>query len=759
MRIKLIAAVVASLFASGSAWGADDAFIWSGSIGVGARGANVDGENRNGAYGTSATTSAPFSGPKDEAKANEYRDLRNSAIGVIDVNGSSSNYYFRAFGENFGLDDQYINLRGGGWQVFKAQVFQDRIPHNLSWNALTPLNNPGGTLQTATGTYPPFQNPATWNSFDYGIQRNTTGGKIEFSNKTPWFIRAAYNEVETTGTRPGSAQLGTGSGNGLIEFGVPTDQKTKNTTIEAGYSTKQWGIKLGYLNSKFENSIDQMQWTNFYMRNALDTTLLTPGNELERWSLNGSWRDLPYDTAIVARITQSKLTNSVDVTAGGLKPVSNVAPPTGVGTLITTPSSSTFDGEHKTTSAAISLTSTPIKGLDGRLYYNYYDKDNNSTPISYAGGTLGSACATPPANSATCFAIGAEPAGELFGYRKNEYGLDLGWRFAPKQKLSGGYNYLKVDRDFEVAEETRDQKLWVEYKNSMVENLTGRVKYQYIERRSDINHSFTDSGTANPTQVQYYFSAYDVANYDQNHVRLELGWTPMPLLDISFGGTWRGTDYKDLYYGRTKDERTDLDITIGYGDPGKFRITAFGNWGEVKFDQAYRVVASATQPGGPGSPLPGGPQTQYTFDWGTKNTQDYYLLALQGDWVVNDRLLVTGSYSYQDTGGGVDFWSGNYAGTGGYNGGPLVNYVTDNTTTQRLNIKGEYKVNKNWSATLGYAYEQYDYADDQMRGYQGYYGYYQNLGGTNNVWMSGAFANPSYTNNIVYLFATYKFNY
>jgi len=231
------------------------------------------------------------------------------------------------------------------------------------------------------------------------------------------------------------------------------------------------------------------------------------------------------------------------------------------------------------------------------------------------------------------------------------------------------------------------------------------------------------------------------------------------MLDIGVGGTWRKTDYKDLYYGRTDDERTDIDFTIAYGDPGKVRITAFGNWGEVKFDQAYRVVASGTQPGAPGSPLPGGTQTQYTFDWGTKNTQDNWLLALQVDWAVNDRLAVTGSYSYQDTGGGVDFSSGSFAGTGGFNGGPLVNYVTDNTKTQRLNLKADYKINKNWTATAGYAYEKYEYNDDQMRGYQGFYGYYQNLGGTGNSWLSGAFANPSYTANVFYVIGTYKFNY
>jgi len=68
---------------------------------------------------------------------------------------------------------------------------------------------------------------------------------------------------------------------------------------------------------------------------------------------------------------------------------------------------------------------------------------------------------------------------------------------------------------------------------------------------------------------------------------------------------------------------------------------------------------------------------------------------------------------------------------------------------------------------LDYIYDRYKtddwtwsnwmYADDQMRGYRSYYPYYQNLGGTNNSWFSGAFANPSYKMEVVYLMATYKF--
>ena len=772
MRTKLIAIAVASLFANGSAWGADDNFIWNGSIELGGRGVNSDGVQRNGAYGSfPSATVTPFAGPKDGAKAQEYQDVDNGVIGVIDMRGSNRDYYLKFFGENFGRDDQFIDARGGGYGVFKAQVYSDRMPHNFSFNALSPLANPTSTLQTGPGgAYPQAQNPAAWNLFDYGIQRNTTGGNIEVSAKSPFFVRADYNEVVTTGTRPGGAQLGTGSGNGMIELGVPVEYKTKNATIEAGYTAKTWNVKLGYLDSRFSNGIGSFQWTNFYMNSALDTSLLPQDNELQKWSLNFSARELPLDSTLVVRVTQSKLTDSFAVAGGGLKPTGNQSPPTGVGILVTTPDPGTFDGEHKTTSVAVALASMPMKGLDTRLYYNYYDKENNSTPIEYAGGGLGTAAATcpgvPPSNTATRFCIAANES-EQFAYKKNEVGLDLTYRIDKQQKLVGGYNYLKVDRNLDIAEETTNNRFWIEYRNRMVESLDGRLKYQYLQRRSDIDHLHTASGPAVPGTVPYYYSQYDFSNFDQNMVKLTVDWSPAPMLDIGIGARYAKTDYKDLqYYGRSEDTRQNYDLTIAYGDPDNFRIMGIGNWGAVKFDQGYRNVGSATAtPPNNLGPLPTDPTNSANFNWGTRNTQDNWMVAVQADWVATEQLSVTARASWLNTSGGVDFTSDNTQAAGGFNGGPLVNYVTDNTKTQRFLIKADYKINKNWMATIGYAYENYEYTDDQMRSYQSYYPYYQYLPGatptpptTNNSWLTGAFANPGYTNNIFYLTATYKFN-
>ncbi len=163
MRMKLIAAVVAGLFTSGSAIAQDyfGGFVWQGSATVGGRGTNTDGGTRNGAVATSSATLVPYQGPEDVAKAQEYQDTQSGVIGFIDMIGGSRGYYLRGFGENFGRDDQYINVVGGGYNSWKAQIYSDNLPHNLSFNALTPLQNSGTAFMPNPGTppYPPARNP------------------------------------------------------------------------------------------------------------------------------------------------------------------------------------------------------------------------------------------------------------------------------------------------------------------------------------------------------------------------------------------------------------------------------------------------------------------------------------------------------------------------------------------------------------------------------------------------------------------------
>ena len=741
MQLRHTPVVAALLVMSGAALAQEENKGWtfSGSLGGGIRATDIEGGRRNGASTPTAAiaTPAPNAVPvpfdsRDAAKASEYRDLEDGFIGYADIQASSFRNYVRFFGENFGKEDQLLRLQGGQYGRTKFEIYEDKMPHNLSWNALTPMTGTGGSTLGGTGNI----NASTWNGFDYALKRENRGFKSEFTPGRNWYVKMDLNEVNMTGIRPGSGRLGTSSSFGLEEFGYPTDYRTHNIIIDGGYSTKTASFGLSYTVSEFKNFNPAVTWPNFYQLNNADTTYLPPNNLLQKWGLNGTLRSLPMNSTLAARATYTKLTDQFNVAELGLLPQGATNPVVATAYERTAASSSTFNGDHKTKTLSLSLFTPWSRSTDTRIYFDYYDKENNSTAISYGAATGGT------------FAIAAVAAPELFAYKKTDFGIDGAWRVTPGNKFSGGLQALTTDRDRGDSQKTEDKKLWAEYKNTMLDNLSGRLKFIYTERHGTFNPATPPAGNATPAQVPYYFRAYDVANFNQPQMKLVLDWTPVQVLDVGFESAYKKTDYHDLYYGRKDDQREEYNFTVAYGDPSNFRVTALANYENVRFNQAYHQGTG---------PFPGGTQAAADFDWGTKNTQTNKLFGLIADWQAAARLKLKASYVWTQTGGGVDFSSGNTAGAGGFNGGPLVNYVTDNTKKETFQIKGDYQVTKEWSGTLGFAHEKYTYNDDQMRGYQGYYPYYQNLGASNASWFSGAFANPSYNLTVVYVMANYRF--
>ena len=49
----------------------------------------------------------------------------------VGARGRNSTSWFDGYGENFGRDDQYMFLRGGMYDVFKAGAYLNDMPHNF----------------------------------------------------------------------------------------------------------------------------------------------------------------------------------------------------------------------------------------------------------------------------------------------------------------------------------------------------------------------------------------------------------------------------------------------------------------------------------------------------------------------------------------------------------------------------------------------------------------------------------------------------
>ncbi len=744
MNRKLLPTLIASLFIAAPAAVAQEGLkLTTGSVGFGALYSNVTSRN--------------------PAEFYEYRDMYSGFLSEIDVRTRSDQWWFDGFIENIGRTDQYFELKGGKYNQFKYQVYGDWLQHNMSMRpdgATSPYGNIGTSTLTATF---PNVNPDTWNdSFNFQKKRQNIGGMVEFSNiyVSPWYVRADANQVRTTGINIASAASGTSPGNGFVDLPAPIDYITNNWTVEGGYSTKQGNFGVNFTKSTFTNDNQILRWSNPFFgstgpvggRNQLDDTFLPPDNDLWKVSANGALRMLPWGSTLAGRVTYSELTNNVGVLGAMLSGTAAAA-----ARAPTLPTSTNFDGTIKNTTATVSLASNPMPALDTRLYYNYYDKKNDSTQVTFANCGVSTGA---PATFTSCQT-------ELFGYTRNNAGIDVGYRFNPANRLTGVIDYNHTDQDRVDYPKTTTWTYGLEWRNNSFDWLGSRLGASYLQRRSDFDLGNVGANANDPLFLERYVARYDLSDLDQTRLKLLLDSSPIPYLDLGFEGYWKWNDYKsnpdlDPLLGRTKDKRQEYYASVSFGDPNAFRVTFFGDIEFIKYDSYHRNISNLNAAQAPllynpntpptlGAPCVPATGANCNYNWSAENNDTNWALGLGGDWKAMSRLTIKGSAIWSRTQGWADIVSQNNFGT------PFPIRSYDTTAKVTLNLKGVYQYDRNWEFTGGYAYETYKYSDDQYNGYQYVIpaGTAPTFSGTS--YLSGYYAFQNYSANIVYAMAKYKF--
>ena len=710
MKRTLLSVAVASALAAAPVL-AQDTMQWSGSVGVGVQQVDSDAQ--------------------DPSKLNEYRDLKEGASGLLnfELRGRSNDSYLDLYGENLGSDDYFLDLKGGRYDKFKYRLYSDQLRHNLGSGpgALSPFSGIGSATLTA-----PFPLPAlgAWSSFDHSYKRRDTGGMFELQATSPWYLRVEANEVQRDGINVFAGSNGTSPGNGFTDLPSPIDWTTRTYSAEVGYSTRRGHFALNLSHSTFENENEVLRWSNRFFGNGLDTTLLPPENELTRVSVNGNLRQLPLDSTLAGRFTYSKLTSDTALpltmlSTGGTNPATN-------------PSAQTFNGEIVKTTLGLALNSRLGQAWDTKLYYNWVKEKNESTRMSFspaAGSGLTGGSSNPVSN---CNSTATNPCvPEMFEYEKHQYGAEAGWRVTRANKLTGGLEWTDIEReraDFQQNEETR---LFAEWKNTSFDWMSSRLKYQYLQRRGDFQ-PHAEVLAANPMDL--FVRRFDVANVDQNLVKLALDFTPAPLLDLGLEAIYKENRYQDTPLGRTEDTRHEVYASVAYGDPKSWRVHLFGDIEYVKFDSRHRV--------GTGNPDPATPPNTGTYNWTSKNEDNAWQVGIGADWAVLTRLTLKASLIYAETDGHTDFSV--QPGGDPAPRPPIV--ASDDTTRVAFNLKGVYALDRHWEFTAGYAYEKYRYSDLAYDGTR-----YVAGTGTSSGIVTGQFSFQNYEANIFYTTAKYRF--
>jgi MtrB/PioB family decaheme-associated outer membrane protein len=722
MKSKLIPLLIANLFAAAGVLAADgdEDMKVSGSVTVGDQGASL---------GT---------GSESPAKLKEYRDIGGGgiagrALSGVDIKGRGSEEYFSLYGENLGREDQYIDLKGGRYSQFKFQIYENDIVHNWTFGARTPYAGVGSTTLTATL---PNLNTATWNPFDYGLKKQNVGGNFEKKDASPWYFRVDANEVTDSGIKWIGGSNSSSPGGGFNEKPFPVDQKTRNTSAEGGYVTKEAQLSVALLYSNYSNNSDLLRWSNGFFGNQLDTSTLGGDSTYRKISVNGNLKQLPLGSTLAGRVTRSKTVSDIPIL--GSMPTGATPNPTNDAT---NPNLSTFDGEvvHKT--ASLALHSNPTREIDSRIYWNKFEKDNRSTKVTFT-----------PAAGSNLQCGGGPCVTEIMSYKKNNLGADVGFRIGSTNRVVAGLDYVDLERDRVDFDETKDKRASLEWRNTSLDNLSSRFKYQVMQRRSHFleGNAGAPPPTPDPLYLNRFVARFDASNVDQSLIKLLMDWIPAELWDVGFEGILKQNKYKDTVLGRTKDDRQEFYLSAGYGDIKQSRVFAFADIELVKYDSYHRNISALTDPNAydPNSP-PACVTTNCNYNWAATNKDRSFAYGVGVDWVPAERWKVKGSLISQKTAGNVDFSVQSTPApiTPAVN---IVNY--DNARKVSLNLKGIYAYTKQIDLIGGYAFEKFRFDDISYNGYQ-----YTIGTGTSTSHLSGLGANPNYTANIGYVAATVKF--
>ena len=661
----------------------------------------------------------------DNAQLNLYQDLSNGALSNVGIQGRNSKTWFQGYGENFGRNDQYMFLRGGMYDVFKVGAYLNDIPHTFSSNASTPYNGSGGTLLTAT--FPlgglPSTPPGNWNSFNLGYERRDAGGYAEWQKNSPWYFRVDGNQVTFNGTKVGSAANGTSPGNGYVDLAFPVEYKTSNWGVEGGYQSGKATFSARWDYSKFDNSNQSLQWTNpFFGGNALDTSYLPPDNTFNKFTLTGNYRDLPWKSVISARYTYAKTTSDVSLAPFALNG-SNVY-------NSTLADQGNFSGENVNQSFALAWTAVPVTSVETRVYYYWTKLQNHSDEIQYGNAPTnplasGLGCGNYTPDGGVPSQIVGNCGNDLYNYTKNDVGFDVWWKFMRGNRLGFGYDYNNLDQTRVDYDKSHVSKLWVEYKNTMFDTWSGRLKYQYLKRDSTLNYSNAGLSPNDPNYLLPYTSAFDLQSGTTNLIKLSLDWNPVANVGVSFEGDWSKTDYDQVTYGRTSNDKQGYFLS-GYWNPSdKWRLSAYGDWEQVKYPSDHRYIGTVA--GGPSPPAGyctaanpncydpnAAPNPNNSYNWSSATKDTTWMVGAGADWQAMEPLKLSASYLYISNQGNATFGVQNNI---QLTTNPLNIDNFDNSKQQFFNLKGVYAYNKNWSITGGYSYMKYSQNDIGTSGY------------------------------------------
>ena len=568
---------------------------------------------------------------KDSAKFGEYNGLDKKgayAIGGFELYGSGdkdSAYRWRLIGTDLGLETRSIQGDAGSQGRFRVTFGYDELNRSYSdtyktlWqgagtstltlpsaypaaasrgssSALANWNNiqspyataacaTTGGIPTVACQGPGYLIPANMNGFDVGTKRSRSDVGASVQLGAGWTFNATARHENKEGAKLTGVAMGGFKGALMPE---PISSSTDNFGAKFSYNNEKGNLIVGYSASFYKNDIKA--WTvqyPFAFTNATtsgvlnDLTMMNgaPDNQMHQLSLTGGY-NFSSATRLVLNGTYSRLTQNQDF-----------AYQSGLGWNV--PANSANAEVAKSTLFA-KLTTRPMKELFLAMAYKYNYHDDKSPARTYLITQYDSPLAAR-APTATALNLNNNLTNEPTNRKQNQVNLDGDYKLGRGQTLAAGYEWQQIERTTDgdenlfPSEKSSENTGRIEYRNSMIENVSGRLSYAYSQRRvsdyrePELNPAGSSSNVGAYSELPGYRQFF-ITNRNRDKLSGAFSFQASDALSVQAGLDYNNDKYPSQY-GLKETSGWVLNLDASYAASEKLSLNAYYSFEDMKAKQ------------------------------------------------------------------------------------------------------------------------------------------------------------------------------
>lgn len=588
----------------------------------------------------------------------------NGDLKYLDEDGN----IFEGQFDDLGVDSRRIRLEGGRQGSYKIGIEYDEIPNYREANTQSPFFvGPDGRLELPSGWTPPATIGGPMPDLASALhvvpletERRRTGARFSMIPAKHWEITGYARNEEKEGTRDIGATFGFDQ---TVILPVPFTFNTKDFGLSLGYQDSKFQSEFSYTASIFRNDQNDIIWRNPYV-DATDNTAYgrmaeNPDNDFHQLSALLGYQLLP-STKVTGRLALGRMRQDDNLLPYSINPTLTGLPPV-----------SSLDGVVDTRLASVDVSSRPTDKLQLDAGYTYSNRDDGTSINTYD-------------YVVTDIASGGQRKNRPYSFEQRLLKLKGQYRATKSVTLSLGYDDDQMDRTYTTIENTHDKTLWGKVKFRPTYQLETTLKYSYAKRNGSDYRTLAsiDPLFDNPSDSFYnnpLMRAYNMADRTEDKAGVLFTYTPIERLSLGLDLDYVNDDYDEMYLGLQKAKGLVSTLSASLAFTEALSGSVFYTYDKLDSDQKNSQRALPTDP---------------NDFWLASESNRTDTVGLGLNWMaIEDKLSIGMDLAYSEFTGQMD-----YAGTLSLpelnSKLSIANLHADYTLSEKLTLKAELRYEK-----------------------------------------------------------------